>query len=118
MNRLRVLRCVVPEVGGIVGVGQVGRRVALLSVDLKIVSNRSVSLEEYTMTYEVRELGWVPQKEDGCVVGDNIPVTLLSSELDRETTRITSAVVRARLTTDSRESDCDRASLALLEDVC
>jgi hypothetical protein len=70
-----------------------------------------------TITYEVRELSRVPQKEDRCVVGDNIPVALFGPELHGESTRITSAIVRPRLTADGGESDCDGASLALLEDV-
>lgn len=65
----------------------------------------------------MRELGWVSQEEDRCIVGNNIPVTLLGPELHREPTRVTGAIVRAGLTADSRETYCDGASLALLEDI-
>jgi hypothetical protein len=54
---------------------------------------------------KVGELGGVPQEEDRGVVKDPIPVTLLGAQLDGESTRITSSVSRARLTTDGGESD-------------
>ena len=66
---------------------------------------------------EVWELGWISQEEDWSVVGNHVPVTLIGSELDGETTWVTGTVVRTRLTTDGGESDCDRALLASLEDV-
>jgi len=66
---------------------------------------------------EVWELGWVSQEEDWGVVGNHVPVALIGSELDGETTWVTSAIVRTRLTTDSRESDSDGTLLASLEDV-
>jgi predicted protein tyrosine phosphatase len=49
VDRLRVLREVVPEDSGVIGVGEVGLRVTLLGVD------------------EVRELGGVAKEEDRCV---------------------------------------------------
>jgi hypothetical protein len=53
---------------------------------------------------EVRELCGVSNKEDGGVVVDMVPVSLLSSEFERESTRITSSVGRSRFTTNSGES--------------
>jgi len=78
----------------------VGRRVTLLGVD------------------EVRELGRVAEEEDGSVVSNDVPVALIGPELDRETTGVTGAIVRARLTPDGGEADCDGARLSRLEDVC
>ena len=72
VDRLGVLRKVVPEHSRVVGVGKVSRWVALLSMN------------------EVGELGRVSQKEDGGVVGNNIPVTFLGPQFDGEATRITS----------------------------
>lgn len=45
------------------------------------------------ITYEMGELGWISQEEDRCVIGNNIPIALLRSEFDRESSRITSAVM-------------------------
>ena len=55
---------------------------------------------------EVGELGRVTDEEDGGVVEDPIPVTLISSELDSEATGVASGIGRARFTTDGRETDC------------
>jgi hypothetical protein len=66
----------------------------------------------------MRKLRGISQKEYRCVVGDNVPVALRGPELDRETTRVSCAVMGTRLASHSRESGCDRARLALLEDVC
>ena len=66
----------------------------------------------------MRELGGIPNEEDRSVVRNYIPVTLVGAELDTETPRVTSAVVRARLATNRRESNGDGARLPLLEDVC
>lgn len=55
---------------------------------------------------EVGELGRITDEEDGGVVEDPIPVTLISSELDGEATGVASGVGRARFTTDGRETDC------------
>lgn len=99
VDGLGVLRQVIPEVGRVVAVRQVGLRVALLSVD------------------EVRELGRVAQEENRSVVGNHVPVALLSPELDTETTRVTSKIGATALTTNGRETDGDGALLALLEDV-
>lgn len=63
MNRLLVGRQVIPEHGSIL---QVGLRVTLLSVD------------------EQWEVGGISKEEDGGVVVDPIPVTLLCVELDSE----------------------------------
>lgn len=61
---------------------------------------------------EVRELGWVTQKEDGSVVGDHIPIALVGPELDAEASRIASAVVGTGLATDGGEADSNGAFLA------
>jgi len=83
MERFRVERGVVPEV---VGILQVSLRVSLLSVN------------------EVRELHRVSEEEDGSVVVNVIPVSFLRSQLDRETTRVTSGIGRSTLPSDSRET--------------
>ena len=62
---------------------------------------------------EVWELGRVSQEEDGGVVCHDIPVALFSPQLDSESTRITGAIMGTRLATNSRESDRQRALLAL-----
>jgi hypothetical protein len=67
---------------------------------------------------EVRELGRIPDEKDRSVVCNYIPVALVGSELYTEPSWVTSAVMRARLTTNSRETNGDGARLALLEDVC
>jgi hypothetical protein len=59
----------------------------------------------------------ISKEEDRSVVGDNIPVAFVGAELDRETTRISGTVVRARLATNSGESSSDGTLLALLENV-
>jgi len=100
VDRLGVLGKVVPEDGGVIRVGKVSLRVALLSVN------------------EVGELGWVAQEEDGGVVGDHVPVALRSPELDTETTRVASKIGSSALATDGRETDGDGALMTLLEDVC
>lgn len=82
VNRLGVLEKVVSEHGRVVGVGKVSRWVALLSVN------------------ELRELGRISQEEDGCVVGDDIPIALVRPQLDGESTRVTSQIVRSGLATD------------------
>ena len=41
----------------------------------------------------------VPNEEDGCVVSNQIPVAILSVELDSKATRITHSVGTPRLTT-------------------
>jgi hypothetical protein len=50
-------------------------------------------------------------------VGNHIPVTLRSPELDTEATRVTGQIGSTALATDGRETDGDRALMALLEDV-
>ena len=54
---------------------------------------------------EVRELGGVPDEEDGGVVEDPVPVTLLGPELDGKTSRVTGSVRRAGLSSDGGKSD-------------
>jgi hypothetical protein len=43
--------------------------------------------------HTVRELRWISEEEYGSVVGNDIPVAFSSPELDREASRVTSAVV-------------------------
>jgi len=76
VNGLWVLRKVVPEGGRVLGTGQMCLRVSLLCVD------------------EVWELGWVSKEEDRGVVVNPVHVTLISSKLDGECSRITSGIVR------------------------
>lgn len=99
MNRLWVLRSIVPESSRIISVCKMCGWMALLRVD------------------EMWEFGWIPQKENRCVVEDHIPVALIRSQLDGESTRVASAVMRARLATNGREADRNGAGLALLEDI-
>ena len=67
---------------------------------------------------EVRELGRISKEEDRRIIRYHIPVALFSPELDRETSRVSSAVMRAGLATNGREADRDGAFFALLaEDV-
>lgn len=63
-----------PEVGRVLGTGQVSLRISLLGVN------------------EVRELGRVAQEEDWSVVEDPIHVAFLGLHLDGETTRVTSGI--------------------------
>ena len=101
VDRLGVLRGIVPKGSAVVCMGEVGGGVTLLGVD------------------EVRELGGITEEKDGCVVGHIVPVTLFSPELDRKTPRITSTVVRAGFATHGGESDGDGALLSLgAEHVC
>ena len=83
MDGLRVLGEVVPEHGRVIRMCEMGRWIALLGMD------------------EVWELRRIAQEEDGCVVCYQIPVSFIGSELDRETSRVASTVVRTRLATDS-----------------
>jgi len=61
---------------------------------------------------KVGEFGGVTDEEDGGVIEDPIPVTLISSELDGEATGVASGIGRARFTTDSGETDCCADSLS------
>ena len=74
---------IVPEHGGIF---QVGLGVALLSVDKN------------------GELGGIPNKEDGSVVEDPVPVTLLRIELESKPTGVPCTVRRALFSTYCRET--------------
>src|ERR1700729_3989931 len=84
VDRFGILREIVPEH---VGIFQVSLRVSLLRVN------------------KVRELGWVANEEDGCVVENPIQVTLLCLQLDRKSTGVTSGVRGTRLAADSRETN-------------
>ena len=99
VDRLWILRKVVPEHGGIIRMGHVRSRVALLSVD------------------EVRELGGIPQEEDWSVVGNHVPVPLRCAELDRKASWVPCHVVRTRFATDGGEPDGDRTLLVCLENL-
>ena len=72
LDGLRVLRRRVPEQSGVIGMGEMGSRAALLSVN------------------EVGKFGRVVEEEDSCVIGHDISGTLIRSHLDSEPTRITS----------------------------
>src|SRR5271154_1686066 len=61
----------------------------------------------------MRELGQISQEEDGCVVGDDIPIALIRSQLNGKSTRAMSQIVRSRLITDGGEADGDRTFLPL-----
>lgn len=82
VDGLLVRREVVPEHGGIF---KVGLRVALLGVD------------------EDGELGGIAQEEDGSVVENPVPVTLLCVKLHGKPTRIPGTVWGTLLATNSRE---------------
>ncbi len=69
-----------------VGILEIGLRVSLLSVD------------------EVREFCGILDEEDWGVVEDPVPVALLGLELDGETTRVTSGIGRAGLSSYGRET--------------
>jgi hypothetical protein len=62
---------------------------------------------------EVGELGGVTDEEDGGVVEDPIPITLISSEFDGEATRVASGIGRARFAADGGETDCCANFLSL-----
>ena len=49
---------------------------------------------------EMREFGGIPDKEDGCVVEDPIPVSLLGLELDSKTSWVASGISRSGFATD------------------
>lgn len=51
-------------------------------------------------------------KENGGVVSDHVPVTLLGVELDGETTGIAGSIGRTLLTSDGRETGEERGALA------
>lgn len=91
MDTFRVVSHVVPKVDTVVRVRQVVLKIALLDVN------------------KVWELGWVTKEEDGRVVVYPIHVAVLGAELDRESTRITRAIRRARFASDCGESHGDRA---------
>jgi hypothetical protein len=64
---------------------------------------------------EVGELHGVAKEEDGRVVVDMVPVSVLGAELDRETTGVTSGIGGSTLTSDGRETS-GRADLGA--DLC
>lgn len=62
---------------------------------------------------EVWELGGISQEKDGSVVRHHVPITVISPEFHRKPTRVSSAIVRSGFTANCRETDGDRAFLAL-----
>ena len=73
---------------------QMSRRVALLGVN------------------KVREFGRIPQEENGSIVGDDVPVSLVRLELYRETAGVSGNIVRSRFSTDCRKANRDGACFA------
>ena len=53
---------------------------------------------------EVREFGWISQKEDWSVIGNNIPIAFISPHLHGEASRVAGEIVRAGLATDRGET--------------
>src|SRR6266481_2923169 len=86
MKRLWRQRPEVPHYGRRL---EVGLRVALLSVN------------------EVTEFQRITDEEDGSVVADQVPVTFLRVELDREAARVTRRIGGTFLTPNGRESNHD-----------
>jgi len=64
VDRLGILRRIVPEEGGIVSRRQMRRRIPLLRMD------------------EVRELGWIADKKRWSVIAHKVKVALRRSKLD------------------------------------
>lgn len=60
---------------------------------------------------EAREEDGIPNKEDGGVVANQIPVTFFCVELDSKTTRVPDGISRAAFTSNSREADSNRGFL-------
>ena len=85
---------VTPEIPGHVRVLHTGLRVPFLAVD------------------EVRELDWVLDEKDRCVVTDHIIVALFRVVLEGETTRVTIAIVGTPLASHCREAQEDGCTLA------
>lgn len=73
---------------------QVSHRVPLLGVD------------------ETWKEDGIPDKEDGRVVADQIPVSIVGVELDSKAARITSSVSRSGLTADCTEANGKRSLLS------
>ncbi len=61
---------------------------------------------------EVGELQRITNEEDGCVVSNQIPVTFLGIELQREAADVPLGVGRTTLTGNSREASKHRSHLA------
>ena len=61
---------------------------------------------------EVRELNWIFDEEDWCIVSNHIVVAFFSVELNSETSGVSDAIGRADLTSDGRESQEERCSLS------
>ena len=54
---------------------------------------------------EIRELDWVLDEEDGCIVADHVVVSLLSIELERETSGVSGSVSGTLFSSDGREAE-------------
>lgn len=61
---------------------------------------------------EVGELGRVSDEEDRGIVEHPVPVSLVSSQLDGESSRVTRSVRGTAFTSDSGEADCRTDLLA------
>lgn len=97
VRRLAVVGKIVPEHGSVL---QIRLRVSLLRMN------------------EIWKICGIPQKENWSIIEYPIPIAFLCVELDRESTRIPSAVGGALFATDSRESgDATRLLAHLVEHV-
>jgi len=84
MDTFGILGQIIPEH---VGIFEMGLGVTLLGVD------------------EVREFGWVTNKEHWSVIEDPVEISFFSADFDGKTTRIAGGIGRTRFTTDCRETD-------------
>lgn len=66
----------------------------------------------FSRVNEAREQNGVPQKEDGRVVADNVPVAFFRVEFHSETPDVSNGVRRSFLTAHSRKSHGNRRLLA------
>jgi hypothetical protein len=83
VDGLWILREVVPEHGAVISVGEMSCWITFLGVN------------------EVWKFGRISQEEDRCIVGHDVPIPLISPQLDRETSWITCKIVGSRLATNS-----------------
>ena len=61
---------------------------------------------------EAGEHDRIVDEEDGSVVADNVPVSLVGVDFDGETARVSDSICRATLTTDRGEAHSQRSLLA------
>jgi hypothetical protein len=62
--------------------------------------------------YEIREQDGVSDEEDGGVVSNHVPDSILSEVLQRKSTRIPSSISATTLTADGRKAGEDRSALS------